>query len=72
MYHHPTGYRLTGEAKENCHMDRSPPHFPTAVLFGPAAYFPSVSAVGSDNYVVKFGGDPCFGTAVFGRRGPER
>jgi len=42
MYHRPTGYRLTDEAKENSHMDRSPPHFPTAVLLGPAAYFPSL------------------------------
>jgi len=53
---------------------RSPPHFPTAVLLGPAAYFPSIiySVVGSDNCMVKFGGDPCFGTLVFGRRGLER
>jgi hypothetical protein len=74
FYHRPTGYRLTGEAKENSHMDRSPPHFPTAVLLGPAAYFPSIiySVVGSNNCMVKFGGDPCFGTLVFGRRGLER
>jgi hypothetical protein len=77
MFHRPAGHRLTVETKENSDMDGSPPHFPTAVLLGPTAYFPSViysvqNNVGSDNYVVKFGGDPCFGMAAFGRRGLER
>jgi hypothetical protein len=69
-YHRPTGYRLTGEAKEKSHGSIHST-LPYSCLLGPAAYFPSIiySVVRSDNYMVKFGGDPCFGTLSFGVEG---